>query len=132
MSKKRDRGVGIMLTIEQILENNSINEGVGIIVANLEQYGNLMTLLHNQKYRWKSGNSLTAIPSDLKHCFEEDKKNCALVIFFHSKTRQVCQGDIEDEEIRKILFIKNAKDKYYILKPYILLDKEIREIEDIF
>ena len=117
-----------MLTIEQVLENNSINEGVGIVVANLEQYNNLMTLLHNQGYRWNDEHSLTAIPFDLEHCFEEDKKNCALVIFFDSKTKKVCQGDIEDEDIRKMLFIKNSKDEYYILKPYILFDKEFEDI----
>ena len=123
-----------MLTLEQILENNSMNEGVGIVVANLEQYNNLTTLLHNQGYKWNNGNSLTAttIPTDLKHCFEENKKNCALAIFFDSNTKKVWQGDIESEDIRNMLFMKNSKDQYYILKPYILFDKELEEIEDIF
>ena len=115
-----------MLTVEQVLANNSINENVLISITEYN-WKTFSELLHEQGYKWVDGETIIGDDLwDLESCFD-DTIHHLLFICLNSETKTITYSDYSS--MQELDFFHEVSDNNYcIIKPFEHLLKEIEEL----
>lgn len=129
-----------MLTVEQILENNSDENDIYIATYGKAQFDELMQLLESQGYEWNEGQKPTDcyedITIDLDKLFNTKKPykfaNTSVVLISLCNNKKIlCMVLLPDEQhIRSYTFCFNDEKGTKLIKPYSLFKKEIEQVVD--
>lgn len=131
-----------MLTINQILENNSEENDIFIATHGKEQFDELMRLLESEGYVWQEGQKpidcYGDISPDLGKLFSTQNPyqfaDASIVLISLDYTNKKILHipllpDIPSTQ-RQYNFCFNEEDTARLIKPYLLFKREIKEASD--
>lgn len=119
-----------MLKIDDILNNNSAEEGIYIVTYTEPQYRAFLGLLHIHGYTWRSGHSvINFTPDEITEMFKTEEQ-VPISIGLH-EGKEITYMKL-DENAYSFCFLSEEDIGYEnpkpsILKPYITLDKELEK-----
>ena len=126
------------MTVQDILANNSKQEGIVITVYSQEQYDDFMHLLYTQGYSWASGKKIYGENRFIPEEFKTKEDYLLLTITLNSENNTISYINffyngfdlVTFKDSASFLFgINNLRHEPFanIYKPYLALKKEIEE-----
>ena len=127
-----------MVTVQQILEQNSADDNIFIATYHRAQFERLMSLLESQGYKWCSGINpteyTTVNPEILETLEEVDLRDNSIILTLLHCANKTISYDILSPAADSIgvftFYFDNYNNCDKIIKPFLALEKRLKEASD--